>query len=297
MPLNYERLLALTFPAREFTYTERDTMLYALAVGMGRKMPDDLAFVFERDLQALPTQATVIAWEDTWQEQTGMDIAKVVHGEQRVTLHRPLAPSGRVRSEFRIAEVFDKGLGRGAVLLAETTLFDATDDQKIATLVSSVFARGDGGFGGPTGRPAAPHTIPERAPDGIFEMAVRPEQAMYYRLCGDRNPLHVDPAFARDAGFDQPILHGLCSWGMTAAAIVREVCHGEAARMQHFEARFTAPVYPGETLEVLLWIDGETVSFRTQAAERNVVVLDHGLAQLTSDTHNVNIFDGKQVTV
>ena len=297
MSLNYDRLMALSFPEREFTYTERDTMLYALAVGMGRRMPEDLPFVFERGLQALPTLATVIAWEDTWQEQTGMDIAKVVHGEQRVTSHRPLAPSGTVRSKFRIADVFDKGPGRGAIILAETTLFDATTEAKIATLVSSVFARGDGGFGGPAGRAAAPHRIPDRAPDRVEEVAVWPEQAMYYRLCGDRNPLHVDPAFALAAGFDRPILHGLCTWGMSAAAIVRHVCHSNAARMRHFEARFTAPVYPGETLAIEMWIDGDAVSFRTHAVERGVVVLDHGLAQLVAGHGTSTNLDGKQVTV
>lgn len=297
MPLNYEHLMALTFPDREFSYSERDTMLYALAVGMGRVMPNDLAFVFEQELQALPTQASVIAWEDGWQERTGMDIGKVVHGEQRVTLHRPLAPSGRVLSKFRIAEAFDKGPGRGAVLLAETSLLDAATGEKIATLVSSVFARGDGGFGGPSGRGPAPHIVPERAPDRVVEVAVRPEQAMYYRLCGDRNPLHVDPAFARAAGFDRPILHGLCSWGMSAAVIVREACNGQAGRVDHFEARFTAPVYPGETLAVHLWIDGDAVSFRTKVADRDVMVLDHGLAQLTPEIQNFSNFDGKQVTV
>lgn len=281
MPLNHERLMALSFPDREFSYTERDTMLYALAVGMGRAMPQDLDLVFERNLQALPTQAAVIAWEDTWQEQTGMNIAKVVHGEQRLTMHRPLAASGRVRSAFRIAEVFDKGPGRGAVLLAETTLFDAGTGEKIATLVSSVFARGDGGFGGPAGRSPAPHAIPDRAPDRVIEVEVRPEQALYYRLCGDRNPLHVDPAFARRAGFDRPILHGLCSWGMTAGVIVRDVCLGQAARMQHFEARFTAPVYPAEVLSVQLWIDDDTVAFRSRIASRDAVVLDHGVARLS----------------
>lgn len=283
MPLNFEHLKALTFPDREFSYTERDTMLYALSVGMGRVMPADLSFVFEQGLQALSTQASVIAWDDGWQERTGMDISKVVHGEQRVTLHRPLAPSGRVLSKFRIAEAFDKGPGRGAVLLAETLLLDAVTGDKLATLVSSVFARGDGGFGGPGGRGPAPHVVPLRAPDRIIEVAVRPEQAMYYRLCGDRNPLHVDPAFARAAGFDKPILHGLCSWGMSAAVVVREACNGQAALLEHFEARFTAPVYPGETLSIQLWIDGTAVSLRTKVVERDVVVLDHGLAKLQSE--------------
>lgn len=295
MPLNYQRLAELKFPDREFSYTERDTMLYALSVGMGRDMPRDLDFVFERNLQALPTLASVIAWEDTWQDQTGMDISKVVHGEQRVTLHSPLPSAGRVRSQFRIAEVFDKGPGRGAVLLAETSLFNASNGEPLATLVSTVFARGDGGFGGPSGRGPAPHNIPDRDADRVLSIAIRPEQALYYRLCGDRNPLHVEPEFARAAGFERPILHGLCSWGMTSAAIVREAWGGRASRMKHFEARFTAPVYPGETLLVHLWLEQASVSFRTLVAERDVVVLDHGLARFEPGSELQPI--GKQVSV
>ena len=282
MPIDYTRLMALEFPEKEFSYDERDTQLYALAVGMGRDMPDDIGFVYEPGLQALPTQATVVAWDDTWQERTGMDVSRIVHGEQRVTMHRALAPAGRVRARFRIAEAFDKGPGRGAVLLAETTLLDATDAHgaPIATLLSTVFARGDGGFGGPAGKGPAPHAIPERAPDRTVAVAVRPEQALLYRLCGDRNPLHVDPAFARSVGFERPILHGLCSWGMAAAVVVREACDRQAARLTHFEARFTSPIEPGQTMLVDLWIDASTVSFRVRAEGRDALVLDHGMARI-----------------
>jgi acyl dehydratase len=280
MTIDYERLMRMEFPEREFSYTERDTMLYALSVGMGRAMPHDLPFVYERGLQAMPTLATVIAWDDSWQEKTGMDLRMIVHGEMRVTLHRPLPPAGDLASRFRIAGAFDKGPGRGAVLLAETALRDARNGQPLATLLSTVFARGDGGFGGPAGRGPAPHTIPDRAPDATVPMQARPEQALYYRLCGDRNPLHVDPDFARGAGYEQPILHGLCSYGMAAAAVVRHACERDAARLAHFEARFTAPVFPGETLLTDLWLDGGTVSFRVRVAERGVVALDHGRAML-----------------
>lgn len=280
MAIDHDALLKLAFPERESQWTERDTLLYNLSVGMGRDMPADLPFVFERELQAVPTQAAVVAWEDTWQERTGMDITQIVHGEQRVTLHRPLPSEGKVRSAFRIAACYDKGPGRGAVLLAETVLREPGNDAPLATLLSTVFARGDGGFGGPAGRGPEPHAVPRRAPDLTVDIEVRPEQAMYYRLTGDRNPLHVDPAFASAAGFDRPILHGLCSWGMAAAAVVREACGRDAARLAHFEARFTAPVYPGETLAFDLWIDGRTVSLRGRVPQRGVTVLDHGQALL-----------------
>lgn len=278
MAIDYARLMALEFPVREFSYDERDTQLYALAVGMGRELPADLPFVQERGLQALPTQAVVVAWDDGWQALTGMDVSRIVHGEQRVILHRPLAPAGCVRSRFRIAEAFDKGPGRGAVLLAETQLSDAASGAAIATLLSTVFARGDGGFGGPAGRGPAPHPMPQRAPDRSVPVQVRPEQAALYRLCGDRNPLHVDAEFARAAGFERPILHGLCTWGMAAAVVVREACSRQAARLTHFEARFTAPVEPGQTLLVDLWLDGPEVSLRARVD--GTTVLDHGLARI-----------------
>ncbi len=281
MRMTHEQLLALEFPEREFGWDERDTMLYAVGVGLGRES-DELPFVFEQGLQALPTQAVVVAWEDTWQDLIGLDVLRVVHGEQRVTLHRPLPARGRVRARLFIQDVFDKGPGRGAILLARTELTDAASGAPLATLLSTVFARGDGGFGGPNGRRPDPHALPTRAADQVRERAVRPEQAAIYRLSGDRNPLHVDPAFAQAAGFDRPILHGLCTWGMAATEVLRAACGLRAQRLRHFEARFTAPVYPGETLHTEIWIDGEVVSFRTTAAERAVVVLDHGKALVAS---------------
>jgi acyl dehydratase len=277
MALTLERLRELRVPVREFAWDERDTMLYALGVGFGRDATE-LPFVFERNLQALPTQATVVAWDDQWQDQLGLDVTKVVHGEMRVTLHRPLAPRGRVRAHFSVPECYDKGAGRGAVLLARTELRDANDDAPVATLLSTVFARGDGGFGGTQGAGPAPHALPQRPADRVLTIATRPEQAAIYRLSGDRNPLHVDPAFARDAGFKRPILHGLCTWGMVAGQLVRDACAGDAARLTHFEARFTAPVFPGETLVTETWHDGDTCAFRTRVAERGVVVLNHGKA-------------------
>ncbi len=277
MRMTHEELLALEFPEREFIYDERDTLLYAVGVGMGRT-PDELPFVFERGLQALPTQAVVVAWEDTWQDTIGLDVLRIVHGEQRVTLHSPLPAQARVRARFRIQDVFDKGPGRGAILLARTELREADSGAPLATLLSTVFARGDGGFGGPNGRGPDPHALPTRAADHVRERAVRPEQAAIYRISGDRNPLHMDLAFAQAAGFDRPILHGLCTWGMAATEVLRAACGLRADRLRHFEARFTAPVYPGETLRTEVWIDGEIASFRTTVAERGQVVLDHGMA-------------------
>jgi acyl dehydratase len=283
MPIQYDAVMRLDFPEREFSYDQRDTMLYALAVGMGRSTPRELDFVYERSLRALPTMATVIAWDDTWQEQTGMDISRIVHGGMRVTIHRPLPVAARVLAKLRIADVFDKGAGRGALVLAETTLRDAVDGETVATLLSSIFARADGGFGGPQRSGPQPHPLPARPPDRSVESHVRPEQALLYRLCGDRNPLHVDPAVARQAGFDRPILHGLCSFGIAAAAVVGEMCPDAPHLVKQFEARFTAPVLPGEMLATDLWLDPGLASFRVRAPERGVVALDHGRAVIAQE--------------
>lgn len=281
MAIDYQKLMALSHPEKSFAWGARETILYALGVGMGREA-DELAYVYEKGLKALPTLATVIAWDDTWQDATGMDLSKIVHGEMRVTLHKPLPAEGRVISAHRIAEAYDKGPGRGAVLLAETKLRDAADESPVATLLSTVFARGDGGFGGPEGRGPAPHVLPERVPDRTVMMATRPEQALFYRLSGDQNPLHADPDVAQAAGFERPILQGLCSYGMACASLVKALCPEAPERLTHIEARFTAPVYPGETLLTDLWDDGGRVSFRTHVAERGVVALDHGRADIAT---------------
>ncbi|KPQ05408.1 MAG: Acyl dehydratase [Rhodobacteraceae bacterium HLUCCA12] len=280
MALNYQHLINLRWPERTFTYTEDDTILYAVGVGMGRE-PGDLRYVYERGLAALPTLATVIAWDDTWQEDTGMTIEKIVHGEMRVTLHRPLEPRGTVISSHRIVDVFDKGPTRGAVLLAETRLRDPRD-RPVATLLSTVMARGDGGFGGPAGKGPAPRLVPERAPDLTARSGIRPEQALIYRLSGDRNPLHVDPAVASAAGFDRPILHGLCSYGVATAGIVRELCPDDAGRITHVEARFTAPVVPGDTLVTDIWRAPGGAHFRSRVASDDGVVLDNGYVEISN---------------
>lgn len=286
MPIVYDQLVNLDLPAREFTYTERDSMLYSLSVGMGQDPMDEqeLPFVFEKQLRALPGLATVITWDDSWTPKTGINYVMVVHGEQRITLHKPLAPAGRVTSKIRIKDVFDKGAGKGAIMLVENTITDAASGEKIATLLSTTFARGDGGFGGPARKPEElppkPHAIPDRAPDTGVTLKTQANQALFYRLCGDRNPLHAQPAFASAAGFPRPILHGLCTYGIAVRAAVKAVCDHDPSRIADVNARFTAPVFPGETVHTDLWRDGNVVSFRARVTERDVVVLDHGRIEL-----------------
>lgn len=274
--LNADRLVSMEFPVLTFSYDETRTMLYGLGAGMGRDPLDEseLPFVTEKGLKALPGMATVIAWDDTWLPMTGIDVSRVVHGEQRITLHKPLQPAGRLSSTMRIVNAFDKGEGRGAVLYVQTYLTDLEDGQPLATLHSTVFARGDGGFGGPAGNPPALVQVPERPADIVVIYESLPGQALIYRLLGDRNPLHSDPDFARSVGFERPILHGLCTYAIAVRAIVKGLCDHQPDRVAHVEARFTAPVIPGETISTEMWRDAEGGAFRAKVGDR--IVLDRG---------------------
>lgn len=277
-PLDAARLTGTTFPVKTFAYDDTRTMLYGLGAGMGRDPLDgsELPFVTENNLKALPSMATVIAWDDTWLPEIGIDVGRVVHGEQRITLHKPLAPQGRLSSAMRIVDVFDKGEGRGAVLYVRTDLTDLDDGQPLATLHSTIFARGDGGFGGPQGSPPPLAPVPDRPADLEIDHDSLGCQALIYRLLGDRNPLHSDPEFARSVGFERPILHGLCTYAVAVRAIVKGLCDHEPARVAHVEARFTAPVFPGETIATELWRTPEGGAFRARVRERDRVVLDRG---------------------
>jgi acyl dehydratase len=279
----HSRLDAASLPGRqlavsEHVYDERRTILYALATGMARDPldPAELPFVTEPDLHALPGLATVIAWNDGWLAEIGLDLDGVVHGEQRITLHRPLPPSGRVRSEVEIVDAFDKGVGRAAVLYVRTMITEIDDGRPLATLHSTVFARFDGGFGGPPGNPPPLSEVPERPPDLAYDDQTLPSQALIYRLLGDRNPLHADPDFARQAGFSRPILHGLCTFGFATNALVRTAANGDSACVVHVEARFTAPVYPGERLRTEIWHEEGGAAFRTLVPDDDRLVLDRG---------------------
>jgi acyl dehydratase len=282
MPIDYEKLIRFPIPAAEGSYTERDTMLYALAVGMGADPvdPRELRFVFERELAVLPTMATVLTWDDRWMYETGVDMTKQVHGEQRITIHRPLPPAASVVATTRITGLYDKGAGKGAIMLFETEIRDRASGALLATNGYTSFARGDGGFGGPPGSPPPPHPIPARPPDTVFEQATLPTQALFYRLCGDRNPLHADPDYARRGGFPRPILHGLCTLGHACAAVVRACCDYDATRIADLAVRFTRPVFPGDTLRTEMWKDANVVSFRTRVKDREETVLDHGRVTL-----------------
>jgi acyl dehydratase len=285
MALNYEHLMGLKREGDRFKYGDRETMLYALGIGMGADPLDrnELPYVFEQPaLKTVPSMATVLARVPLLKD-CGYDYTKVVHGEQHLTLHRSLPPEGELVASARVTAAYDKGAGKGAVIYTETVARSAADGKPTFTLVSSTFARGDGGFGGPAGSGPPPHAIPGRKPDATTILPTRKDQALLYRLNGDRNPLHSDPELAKRVGFRAPILHGLCTYGVACRAILKEVAAYDHAKITGFDVRFSAPVYPGESIATDFWVDGAVVSFRCRVPERdNIVVINNGRCMLAA---------------
>ncbi|CAM4192052.1 MaoC/PaaZ C-terminal domain-containing protein [Bordetella muralis] len=285
MPLDYQTIKNWEFADIHHRYEDKDTILYALGIGLGADPMDaaQLRYVYEQDLQTIPTLATVLGHPGFWMNdpRAGIDWVRLVHGEQRLQLHAPLPASGTVIGKSRVTHVIDKGADKGALVVTERTLHD---DQglHLATLQQITFCRGDGGFGqGDEALPPLP-AAPARAADLSCQLSVAPNAALLYRLNADRNPLHADPAVASKAGYPQPILHGLCTYGMAAHAIIKSCCDYDASRLTGLNARFSSPVFPGETLQCDIWQDaGNALQFSMRAIDRDVVVMSHGTATLS----------------
>lgn len=281
MPIEYERLLNYPIPEVRQRLSRKDTILYALSVGLGQDPLDEaqLGFLWERRLSALPTMAVVLGYPGFWlrNPDTGVDAVRLVHGEQRLVLHRPLPVEGEVLGVSRVTGLVDRGVGKGALLYTAREVTEAATGERLATLEQTTFLRGDGGFGGPSGPVRRPHPEPERGPDLSLDLRTRPEQALLYRLNGDDNPLHLDPDTARRAGFDRPILHGLCTFGVVGHALLRALCGYDPARFGEMELRFSAPVFPGETIRTEIWREADGgAAFRARAVERDKAVVSNG---------------------
>jgi acyl dehydratase len=284
MPLNAEKVLTLDLPPIEHTYGPRDCILYALGIGLGQDPMDErqLAFVYEKNLQVLPTFAVVLGYSaySFRRPDLGITWSHVVHGEHGLKLHKPIPTQGTVLGKVRILGIVDKGEGRGALIYSERRITDKASGELLVTITQTTFCRADGGFGGPTRDTQAPHPIPERAPDHICDLPTRPETALIYRLSGDINPLHADPEFAKAAGFPRPVLHGLATFGIVGHAILQTVCDYDPARLSAISVRFSAPVYPGETIRTEIWRGGLMVSFRARVIERDVIAINNGRAEI-----------------
>jgi acyl dehydratase len=286
MPINVGAV-GTTTPETERRWTSKEALLYALGVGAGALDPAfELEFTTENstghEQRVLPAFAVIIGQGGAGGGSRGLsplaelgefDPAMLVHGEQAIEVDGPIPAEGSVRTTSRIAGVYDKG--SGALVVIESASVDAETGNPAFRLRTGLFIRGEGGFGGERGPSGARNQAPEREPDHVVTYTTRPDQALLYRLSGDRNPLHSDPEFAKRAGFDRPILHGLCTYGFTARALLHGLCGSDPARFRTMQARFSRPVFPGESLTVSMWVDGKEAVFRTET-EPGHIVLDGG---------------------
>jgi acyl dehydratase len=277
-----QSLIGVASEPVELTWDTSDAILYALGVGAGLDNPlAELELTTENSQdvgpRALPTFAIVLAQSEPQRQQRRLgdfDPAQLVHAEQAITLQRPLAASGRIRVNSWVSEIYDKG--SGALVVVQSEGLDPADGGVVFTERSASFIRGEGGFGGERG-PAEQWQAPDREPDHTATYPTLPGQALLYRLSGDRNPLHSDPRFATQAGFDRPILHGLCTYGFAARALLHAVGGSDPARLRSMSGRFTAPVYPGDSLTARIWREETEVLFQMLTANRTTVI-DRGRA-------------------
>ncbi len=263
----------IELPATTFEYEDRDVMLYAIGVGA-----TELDFVFERNLKVLPTFAVIPAFPGLMGLTAAVDLnpVMILHGEQGIKLNKPIPVKGRLTTAGKVTGVYDKGKGALVVIESETK-----DEQGEVLFVNTagVFVRGAGGFGGERG-PGAGNQPPDRAPDKTAEMQTLPIQAMIYRLSGDRNPLHIDPAFAKMAGYDTPILHGLCTLGHAGRAVLGAYCDNDPARMTGLEVRFSGVVFPGDSIITEMWDEGGGRIVLQAKTQRGDVVISNAAATI-----------------
>jgi acyl dehydratase len=276
-----EQLFAARIPEIVQRYGWRECVLYALGIGIGLDPMDeaDLPFVDETRLKVHPSMVNVLGYPGFWQRDPafGLDWVKTVHGEHAIRIHQPLPHEAQVVGVSRIVDLVDKGKDKGALIYVEREIRDAQSSELLATVNQTVFCRGDGGFGGPVKAQPAPRPIPQRAPDTSISLPTSPQTALVYRLSGDFNPLHANPAVARSAGYERPILHGLATFGITCQGLMKRLCDSDVSAVRAMGGRFSAPVFPGETLQVEIWREGPGMAtFRTTVPQRGVVVMNNG---------------------
>jgi acyl dehydratase len=285
MPIDIDRALGAELPDRRSSWDATDVILYHLGLGAGVPPTDpaEIAYTFEDGLTVLPSFGVIPAVPMLMDmlEVPGMDVdlARLLHGEQDLEIHGVLPAAATVRTSATITDIYDKG--SGALVVLETLTRDAETEQLLATNRFSAFVRGEGGFGRGSDNPSRPPMVrPSRPPDHQVECPTLPQQALLYRLSGDMNPIHANPEFARRGGFDQPILHGLCSYGMVCKAVVDTVLGGDTARVSRYRGRFAGVVYPGETIVAQMWREGTTVFVEALSKERNTPVLTQATVEI-----------------
>ena len=276
MPLNLEAVGSTSEPT-ERTWTSTECLLYALGVGAGSLDATgfELEFTTENSAEVsqkvLPAFATVAGAGGAGRSSLGtFDPAMLVHAEQSIELYGAIPTDATITTTSTLTGIYDKG--SGALVRSESRSVDAATGEPVFSTGTGLFIRGEGGFGGERGPSGAKEPFPTRSADHVMAYTTRPDQALLYRLSGDRNPLHSDPIFAKRAGFDRPILHGLCTYGFTGRALLHALCGSEPARFRSMYGRFSRPTYPGDTLTVSIWVDGSTARFRTENQDGETVI-------------------------
>jgi len=281
MAINYEEIMSLEDKGLEFSYTQRDSIIYGLGIGLGKDPMDatELKYVYENGLIAFPSMATNFQYKSPLLLKAKLNMIMIVHGEQGVTLHQPMPASADVISDTKVVNCYDRGASKGAIIEVETNVRLKKDNSPLCTLTSKTFARGNGGFGGED----VPASIPVElndTPDIIHEVTTTEDQALIFRLSGDSNPLHSDPNFAKMAGYPKPILHGLCSYGVACRSIVETLCEKDSKKLKKFNVRFSSPVFPGETIVTEMWKKDDEIHFQSKVKERDKVVLKNGVCKI-----------------
>ncbi len=281
MPINYDEIMSLKSENIEISYTDKDSILYGLGVGLGNDPMDidELKYVYENGQIALPSMATNFQYHSSLLMSAKLNFVMVVHGEQKLSIINPIPVSGDFLADMKVLNCFDKGASKGAIIDVETTVKLKSDGTEICKLISTTFARGDGGFDGPESPPQEIFE-PEGSPDLVDEITTKPDQALIFRLSGDYNPLHSDPNFAKAAGFPKPILHGLCTYGVACRSIVKTACDNDVKKLKSFNCRFSSPVFPGETIITEMWKNGNDINFQSKVKERDKIILKNGVSEI-----------------
>jgi len=282
MPVDREKAVGASLGVREGGWDVDDVILYHLGIGAGVPVTEanELEYTYEKNLKVLPSFVVVAggrrpsAGSVTGFKIPGIEfnLAQLLHGEQDIEIHQPLPTSAETKTEGRVADVFDKG--KAALVIMENETRDRDSGALLYTTRMSAFIRGEGGFGGPGG-PKPGNEPPEREPDGVVETRTLPQQALLYRLNGDKNPLHADPEFAKMAGFDAPIIHGLCSYGIACKAIVDAALGGDPTRVARYQARFRGVAFPGETYLTSWWKEGNDIVLSVKSKERDAPIISN----------------------
>ncbi|MAZ16787.1 MAG: 3-alpha,7-alpha,12-alpha-trihydroxy-5-beta-cholest-24-enoyl-CoA hydratase [Ahrensia sp.] len=283
MAFNHDVVATLVFPPVTQTPSARDCQLYALSVGFGQDPTDrrDLPFVYEKHLRVAPTMAAVLCTPGHWvaDPKLGIDADSVLHGEQSVRLHRAIPVGQPLTGHSRIVNVWDKGTGKGALVELECQVSDA-NGTLLWTVNRTAYLRGEGGYGGAVQPKGRPWTLPNRKADIVWDFPTSGQQALLYRLNGDLNPVHADPDISSAVGFPQPVLHGLCSYGIAGCALLKTVCEHDESRVRTLSVRFSAPAFPGDTIRTSIWREGSRALFTCTALERGVQIITNGTMEL-----------------